>query len=80
MPRKPRPPPEGSEQRMREHWDTGFIMEIDGVVDYDSEADFASTRIPLAVITACGCAGRRCPRAAQSAQCRSVLSTGDAKK
>jgi hypothetical protein len=39
---EPKPPPgtpEGSEQRMREHWDTGFMMLIDGVVDFDSEAE-----------------------------------------
>jgi hypothetical protein len=26
-------------RRMREHWDTGIIMEIDGVVEFDSEAE-----------------------------------------
>jgi hypothetical protein len=44
--RKPKPPPgppEGSERRTREHRDGGFIMEIDGVVDFDSEAERTGT-------------------------------------
>jgi len=28
---------------MREHWDGGFIMEFDGVVAFDSEAERAGT-------------------------------------
>jgi hypothetical protein len=30
-------------RRMREHWDGGIIMEFDGVVDYDSEAERTGT-------------------------------------
>jgi hypothetical protein len=43
---EPKPAPEGSEERMREHWDTGFIMEIDGVVEFDSEAERTGTPSP----------------------------------
>jgi hypothetical protein len=37
------PAPEGSAQRMREHWDGGIIMEFDGVVEFDSEAERTGT-------------------------------------
>jgi len=35
--------PEGGEQSMREHWDGSFIMEFDGVVEFDSEAERTGT-------------------------------------
>jgi hypothetical protein len=37
------PAPEGSEQSMREHRDIGLIVGIDGVVDFDSEAERTGT-------------------------------------
>jgi hypothetical protein len=30
-------------RRMREHWDGGIIMEFDGVVEFDSEAERTGT-------------------------------------
>jgi hypothetical protein len=30
-------------KRIREHWDTGIIMEFDGVVEFDSEAERTGT-------------------------------------
>jgi hypothetical protein len=37
------PAPEGSARRMCEHWDGGIIMEFDGVVEFDSEAERTGT-------------------------------------
>ena len=53
-------PPEGSEQRMREHWDTGLMMLIDDVVDFDSEAERTGTRSLVA--QRLPPPGRRCRR------------------
>jgi hypothetical protein len=52
--------PEGSAERMREHWDGGFIMETDGVVDYDSEGERTGT--PSLVGQRLPPPGRRCRR------------------
>jgi hypothetical protein len=40
---EPKPAPEGSARRMCEHWDGGIIMEFDGVVEFDSEAERTGT-------------------------------------